>query len=155
MLRSVLHITFVAGAEIVPVLKMIKLSNREFHYSARAHKDLTRRGRTYTQVCLTPGYPISPLSRGHDQYLLQEFEEEGLSVRPEKSQETSCSVAQLYPTLCDPMSCSPPGSSVHGVIQANKLEWVAMLCLEECKELTRKLGQCGVSWWGQKGQKWR
>ena len=25
-----------------------------------------------------------------------------------------CSVAQSYPTLCDPMDCSPPGSSVHG-----------------------------------------
>ena len=26
-----------------------------------------------------------------------------------------CLVAQLYPTLCDPMDCSLPGSSVHGV----------------------------------------
>ena len=29
-------------------------------------------------------------------------------------------------TLCDPMDCSPPGSSVHGVLQARMLEWVAM-----------------------------
>ena len=29
-------------------------------------------------------------------------------------------------TLCDPMECSPPGSSVHGVLQARILEWVAM-----------------------------
>ena len=36
----------------------------------------------------------------------------------------SCSVAQLYPTLCDPMDCSPPGSSVHGILQARILEWV-------------------------------
>ena len=35
-------------------------------------------------------------------------------MRPEKSQEASCSVAQLYPTVCDPMGCSQPGSSVHG-----------------------------------------
>ena len=34
-------------------------------------------------------------------------------------------VAQLYPTLCDPMDCSSPGSSVHGVLQARILEWVA------------------------------
>ena len=27
-------------------------------------------------------------------------------------------------TLCDPMDCSPPGSSVHGIIQARILEWV-------------------------------
>ena len=30
------------------------------------------------------------------------------------------------PTLCDPMDCSPPGSSVHGNLQARILEWVAM-----------------------------
>ena len=37
-----------------------------------------------------------------------------------------CSVAQLYPTLCDPMDYSPPGSSVHGILQARILEWVAI-----------------------------
>ena len=35
-------------------------------------------------------------------------------------------VAQSYPTLCDPMDCSLPGSSVHGIFQARKLEWVAI-----------------------------
>ena len=35
-------------------------------------------------------------------------------------------VPQLCPTLCDPMDCSPPGSSVHGILQARALEWVAM-----------------------------
>ena len=33
---------------------------------------------------------------------------------------------QLWPTLCDPMDCSPPGSSVRGILQAIILEWVAM-----------------------------
>ena len=37
-----------------------------------------------------------------------------------------CSVAQWYPTLCDPMDCSPPGSSVHGVFLARIFEWVAI-----------------------------
>ena len=37
-----------------------------------------------------------------------------------------CSVAQLCPTLCDPMDCSLPGSSVHGVFQARILECVAI-----------------------------
>ena len=36
------------------------------------------------------------------------------------------SVAQSCPTLCDPMDCSPPGFSVHGILQARTLEWVAM-----------------------------
>ena len=35
-------------------------------------------------------------------------------------------VTQLCPTLCDPMDCCPPGSSVHGILQARILEWVAM-----------------------------
>ena len=36
------------------------------------------------------------------------------------------SVIQLHPTLCDPMDCSLPGSSVHGIFQARILEWVAI-----------------------------
>ena len=35
-------------------------------------------------------------------------------------------VAQSCPTLSDPMDCSPPGSSVHGVFQARVLEWGAI-----------------------------
>ena len=33
---------------------------------------------------------------------------------------------QSCPILCDPRDCSPPGSSVHGILQARILEWVAM-----------------------------
>ena len=35
-------------------------------------------------------------------------------------------VTQLCLTLSDPMDCSPPGSSVHGIFQARALEWVAI-----------------------------
>ena len=35
-------------------------------------------------------------------------------------------VAQSCPTLCDPIDCSLPGSSVHGILQARILEWVAI-----------------------------
>ena len=38
---------------------------------------------------------------------------------------------QTCPTLCDPMDCSPPGSSVHGVLQTRILEWVAILEQED------------------------
>ena len=34
-------------------------------------------------------------------------------------------VLHSCPTLCDPVDCSPPGSSVHGILQARRLEWVA------------------------------
>ena len=37
-----------------------------------------------------------------------------------------CVWAQLCSTLCDPMDCSPPGSSVHGILQARILEWAAI-----------------------------
>ena len=37
-----------------------------------------------------------------------------------------CSVAQSCLTLCDPMDCSPPGSSVYGIFQARILEWIAI-----------------------------
>ena len=36
-------------------------------------------------------------------------------------------IAQLYPTLWDPVDYSPPGSPVHGILQARLLEWVAIL----------------------------
>ena len=39
--------------------------------------------------------------------------------------DTHCSVTKSCPTLCDPMDHRPPGSSVHGVLQARVLEWVA------------------------------
>ena len=40
-----------------------------------------------------------------------------------KSEKVKVSVTQLCLTLCD---CSPPGSSVHGLLQARVLEWVAI-----------------------------
>ena len=43
--------------------------------------------------------------------------------------QTACMWAKsllLCPTLCDPMDCSPLGSSVHGILQARILEWVAI-----------------------------
>ena len=36
-------------------------------------------------------------------------------------------VAQSYLTLCDPMDCSLPAASVLGILQARRLEWVAVL----------------------------
>ena len=39
--------------------------------------------------------------------------------------ESESEVAQSCPTLCDPMDCSLPGFSLHGILQARVLEWVA------------------------------
>jgi len=38
----------------------------------------------------------------------------------------ACLVAQSCLSLCDPMDCSPPGFSVHGILQARILDWVAI-----------------------------
>ena len=47
-----------------------------------------------------------------------------------KSRMTSATAAakslQSCPTLFDPMDCSPPGSSAHGIVQTRVLEWVAI-----------------------------
>ena len=45
---------------------------------------------------------------------------------PDYSQVSESAVTQSYLTLCDPMDCSPPGSSIHGILQARILEWVAI-----------------------------
>ena len=41
-------------------------------------------------------------------------------------QSNMCPVAQSCLTVCDPMDCKPPGSSVHGISQAGILEWAAI-----------------------------
>ena len=43
-------------------------------------------------------------------------------------------VAQPCLTFCDPMDCSLPGSSVHGILQAKILEWVAIPFSRECSQ---------------------
>ena len=42
------------------------------------------------------------------------------------TQKVKVSVTQSCPTLCDPMDCSPSGSSVCGILQARILKWVAI-----------------------------
>ena len=44
-------------------------------------------------------------------------------------------VVQLCPTLRDPMDCSLPGSSVHGIYQARVLEWLAIAFSKWCKSV--------------------
>ena len=65
-------------------------------------------------------------------------------------------VAQSCLTLCDSMDCSPPGSSVHGILQARVLEWVAMptsRASSQCRVQTRvSYSPCiGRSGWGEVG----
>ena len=43
-----------------------------------------------------------------------------------------CMHIQSCPTLCGPVGCSPPGFSVHGILPARILEWVAISYLRRC-----------------------
>ena len=91
------------------------------------------------QAHLSSGFPRQDTGVG-SHFLLQEiFPTQGLNPHllhwqvdslPLSHQE---SLSKLYtkllqpcPTLCDPMGCSSPGSSVHGICQARVLEWVVI-----------------------------
>ena len=51
---------------------------------------------------------------------------------PSPTRESEGEVAQSCPTLRDPMDCSLPGSSNHGIFQARILEWVAIAFYDKC-----------------------
>ena len=59
-------------------------------------------------------------------------------------------ITQSCPALCNCMDCSPPGFSVHGILQARVLEWVAIsfsqglnLGLLHCRQIFYHLSQQG------------
>ena len=58
----------------------------------------------------------------------------------------SCPHSQSYPTLCNTMDCSPPGSSVCGIFQARILEWVAIFSSRVFP--TQGLNSCLLHWHG-------
>ena len=79
---------------------------------------------------------VSPVRKENKEYVkifpspLQLFGEDLQTTRMGANflplQESESEVAQLCPTLCDPMDCSLPGSSVHGIFQGIVLEWTAI-----------------------------
>ena len=60
-------------------------------------------------------------------------------------------VAQSYLTLSDPMDCSLPGSSVHGIFQARVLEWAASAFSRELNWMLLN-GLSGVCWARKRGR---
>ena len=52
---------------------------------------------------------------------------------------------QLCPTPCEPMDCSSPDSSVHGILQANILEWVAIPFSGDLPDPGIKSGSLGLA----------
>ena len=70
-------------------------------------------------------YKMLPLGQGTTR-LVQNWERSTSRLYAVTLLESKSEVAQSCPTLCEPMDCSPPCSSVHGVLQARILEWVAI-----------------------------
>ena len=60
--------------------------------------------------------------------------------------------AHSCPTLCDPMDCSLPGSSIHGIFQARVLEWIAISFSRRSSRsrdwtwVSRIVGRCFTDW---------
>ena len=77
------------------------------------------------RLCATPKTEAhqAPLSLG----LSRQEHWSGLPFpSPRQESESESEVAQSCPTLHDPMDCSLPGSSIHGILQARVLEWGAI-----------------------------
>ena len=73
-------------------------------------------------------WSLKCLSRGHDESFTL-ANRAACSKSPPLGLFIMCTCAQALqscPTLCDPMDCTLPGSSVLGILQARILEWVAM-----------------------------
>ena len=69
-------------------------------------------------------------------------------------------VTQSCPTLCDPMDCSLPGSSIHGIFQARVLEWVAIAFSRgsswprDWTQVSHIAGRCFTVWATREVQTW-
>ena len=89
--------------------------------AASSHFSEQKAGKAGMCISLCYLNPIASQSEG----TLSETLREGV-LHSEKAPEGVCLVSQSCPTLCDLMECGPPGSSVHGILQARILEWVAI-----------------------------
>ena len=93
-------------------------SNMETHITAAAAKSL--------QSCPTLCDPIDEAHQAPPSLGFSRQEHWSRLPFPSPMHESESEVSQLCPTLSDPMDCSIPGSSVHGIFQAGVLEWGAI-----------------------------
>ena len=63
-------------------------------------------------------------------------------LSPMHERKSESEVAQLCPTLSNPMDCSLPGSSIHGIFQGRVLEWVAIAFSLYCTEIVLNIPMC-------------
>ena len=80
---------------------------------------------TLWKCCIWYVSEFGKLSSGHRTGKVQFSLQSQRKAMPKNAQSES-EVIQSRPTLCDPVDCSLPGSSVHGIFQAIVLEWIAI-----------------------------
>ena len=94
---------------------------------------VTARGHGVTMSCWDTSSPITWtwgwrlfLKHVGSEGQCEELKQFRLAPGGERKKVKDSEVTQSCPTLCDPMDCSPPGSSIHGIFQARVLEWGAI-----------------------------
>ena len=82
---------------------------------------------SFTFITVGMGFPcVSILGWGQEEEWITDIEVVGWHHQLNGHACVPDKLLQSFPTLCDPMDCSPPGSSVHGILQARIQEWVVM-----------------------------
>ena len=82
---------------------------------------------TITGTVITASYQFKCTVVGRVLGLCGEIVEVRISIQVLGTQDSLiCSLSHVTLSLCDPLDCSPPGSSVHEILQARILKWVAM-----------------------------
>ena len=84
------------------------------------------RGTQHKDPCLCPPSTSDQSLSRRELYHLVEYGWFANTKASLSCNDVLCVFSQLCLTVCDHMDCGPPGSSVHGIIQARILEWVAI-----------------------------
>ena len=89
--------------------------------------ELTQTHAHWFSDAIQPSHPLGTVDSLEKALMVRKIEgKRGRRQQRMRWLESLCLVTQLCPALCDPMYCSLPGYSVHGISQAWILEWVTM-----------------------------
>ena len=97
------------------LLQLLRQSGMRPCYGCHASQERKRVCSSYSSSSLLPAFQLTLCYRGFSKQCGQ----------CEQDQPYMCSIVQSCLILCDPTDCSLPGSSLHGISQARRLEWLA------------------------------
>ena len=117
--KVILLALFMGASFLVCLIILYLVVNFHWKSVCYTHLNLQQCKRLHKELIIICSDTLRLLSRTNTTSFL--FENFGLKVKESESE-----AAQSRLTLCDPVDCSPPGSSIHGILQARILEWVAI-----------------------------